>query len=362
MPIHLGIGSVCSDLIRNLDPDSLDFGPTSIRPASAALSPLDQFVIPTGFTLEFLMRTSSSRRHSLGFTLIELLVVIAIIAILIALLLPAVQQAREAARRTQCKNNLKQVGLAVHNYADVHRVFPPGWIAVDPATRMPSAHEGTSGIGWAAMILPYMEQNNVWLQFNASLPLTDPANAAFMRNQMPAYKCPSDPQQDYFAIYEEGGGAMLAELPIANYIGCFGPEELDGCENAPGDAPVQSDGTCRGDGAFFHNSRVKIADITDGTSNTFLAGERRTNKQDQWFTTWVGMIAEGEEAFQRVLGSADHVPNDPHHHFDDFSSMHTGGAQFGLCDGSVRFVSENIDRTVYQSVSTISGGEVVGEW
>lgn len=309
------------------------------------------------------MRThSTSLRRSRGFTLIELLVVIAIIAILVALLLPAVQQAREAARRTQCKNNLKQIGLAVHNYADVHKVFPPGWIAVEPATRQPSAHEGTSGIGWAAMVLPFMEQDNVWKQFNSSLPLTDPANAAFMRNQLPAYKCPSDPQQDYFAIYEEGGGAQLAELPIANYVGCFGPEELDGCENAAGDAPVLPDGTCRGEGAFYHNSRVRIADITDGTSNTFLAGERRTNKDLLWFTTWVGMIAEGEEAFQRVLGSADHVPNDPVAHFDDFSSRHTGGSQFGLCDGSVRFVSENIDKSVYQSVATISGGEVVGEF
>ena len=111
-------------------------------------------------------RLSGTRR---GFTLIELLVVIAIIAILIALLLPAVQQAREAARRTQCKNNLKQIGLALHNYLDVTQVLPPGWIAVDD-TGAPSAHEGTSGVGWATMILPYMGQANIYNQFNASLP------------------------------------------------------------------------------------------------------------------------------------------------------------------------------------------------
>ena len=126
-----------------------------------------------------------------GFTLIELLVVIAIIAVLIGLLLPAVQKVREAASRLKCKNNLKQIGLALHNYLDVAGVFPPGWIAVDD-TGAPSAHEGTSGVGWAAMILPYMEQKNIYSQFNASLPLTDPANAAFLRNQIPAYKCPSD--------------------------------------------------------------------------------------------------------------------------------------------------------------------------
>ncbi len=298
--------------------------------------------------------------RSRGFTLIELLVVIAIIAILIALLLPAVQQAREAARRTQCKNNLKQIGLALHNYHDTHRVFPPGWIAVIGG--VPSAHEGTSGVGWGTGILPYLEQNNIYQQFNASLPLTDPANALFLKSQIAGYKCPSDPQPDFFAIMEEGGGPVLAELPIANYIGCFGTEELGGCENSPGTLPVLANGTCKGNGAFYHNSSVRIAAITDGTTNTFLVGERRTRRELDWMTSWPGMIAEGEEAFQRICGSADHTPNHPDHHFDDFSSPNTGGAQFCLGDGSVRFISENIDVGVYQSLATIQGGEVVGEF
>jgi prepilin-type N-terminal cleavage/methylation domain-containing protein len=304
---------------------------------------------------------SASARRARGFTLIELLVVIAIIAILIALLLPAVQQAREAARRTQCKNNLKQIGLALHNYHDTYRIFPPGWIAVDD-TGAPSAHEGTSGVGWAAMILPYMEQQTVYSLFNPTRPLTDPVNAAFLRTQIPAYKCPSDPQPEFFAILEEGSGAIITDLPIANYPASFGTEELDGCENSPGDLPVMADGTCRSDGMFYHNSNVRIAFVTDGTSNTFMVGERRTRKDLDWYTTWPGMIAEGEEAFQRVCASADHVPNAPNMHFDDFSSAHTGGAQFCLGDGSVRFVSENIDHLLYQSVATINKGEVVGEF
>lgn len=303
-------------------------------------------------------KLSATRR---GFTLIELLVVIAIIAILIALLLPAVQQAREAARRTQCKNNLKQIGLALHNYLDVAGVLPPGWIAVDD-TGAPSAHEGTSGVGWATMILPYIEQANIYRQFNANLPLTDPANAAFLRNQIPAYKCPSDPQPEFFVIAEEGSGVPITGLPIANYIGNFGTEELDGCENAPGTFPVMADGTCKGNGAFYHNSKVRIADFTDGTTNTFIVGERKTVANLDWYSSWPGMIAEGEEAFQRVCGSADHPPNSPATHFDDFSSRHVGGAQFCLGDGSVRFISENIDRGVYQSLATIQGGEVVGEF
>lgn len=299
--------------------------------------------------------------RSRAFTLIELLVVIAIIAILIALLLPAVQQAREAARRTQCKNNLKQIGLALHNYHDTHRVFPPGWIAVD-GLRRPSAHLGTSGVAWATFILPYIEQTSIYQLFNPNVPLTDPTNATFLKTQIPGYKCPSDPQQDRFLIRQDGGGPVLAELPIANYIGTFGPESLDDCELSPGNLPVLADGTCKGRGMFYHNSSVRMAWITDGTTNTFMVGERKTRKDLDWFTSWPGMIADGEEAFQRVCGSADHVPNHAATHFDDFSSHHVGGAQFCLGDGSVRFISENMNSSLYQSLATIQGGEIVGEF
>ena len=304
------------------------------------------------------MHSIRSRR---GFTLIELLVVIAIIAILIALLLPAVQQAREAARRTQCRNNLKQIGLALHNYHDVSNTLPPGWIAVDNQGRH-AAHDGQSGVGWGAMILPYMEQKNAYELFDSRFSIIDPVNAAFLRVQMPAYKCPSDPQPDTFQINEEGTSAVLAELPIANYVGSFGTEELDGCENAPGNLPVMANGQCRGDGVFYHNSKVRFRDITDGTSNTFLTGERKTVPTLDWYSSWPGMVPEGEEAFQRVCGAADHTPNHPNNHFDDFSSPHTGGSQFCLGDGSVRFISENIDGGVYRGLATIQGGETTGEF
>ena len=303
--------------------------------------------------------TRSYRRR--GFTLIELLVVIAIIAVLIALILPAVQQAREAARRTQCKNNLKQLSLACHNYHDVHRVFPPGWISVNG--KVHDAHHGINGAGWATMILPFLEQAPLYESFDANRAIHDPVNVPFSSTRLTSMECPSDPKPPMWSIEDEHNpGAILAELPTTNYIGMFGPEELDGCENSPGTAPVSNVGQCIGSGVFYHNSRVAIRSITDGTSNTLILGERKTDSKLGWFSTWPGMVAEGEEAFQRILGSADHVPNDPHAHFDDFSSHHTGGTQFGLADGSVRFVSENLDRGIYRALSTIGGGELVGEY
>ncbi len=145
-------------------------------------------------------------------------------------------------------------------------------------------------------------------------------------------------------------------------MGVFGTEELDGCENAPGTDPVAGNGQCVGDGVFYHNSSTKIREMTDGTSNTLMVGERLTRESDGWYSTWAGMVSEGEEAFQRVLGSADHVPNDPAAHFDDFSSNHTGGAHFVLGDGSVHFISSSIDHDVYVALATRRGGEIPGEF
>ncbi|MEX0725453.1 MAG: DUF1559 domain-containing protein [Planctomycetaceae bacterium] len=296
-----------------------------------------------------------------GFTLIELLVVIAIIAVLIALLLPAVQQAREAARRTQCRNNLKQIGLALHNYHDSHNTFPSGWIGVTAGVH--TAHDGTNGAGWGTMILPYVDQANLYNLFNSSYNIEHPLNDAFRLTPLTLFRCPSDPQPDRWNIEEEGSpGTVICELPTANYVASFGTEEIDGCENPPGTPPVAANGQCLGDGAFYHDSVVRLRDLTDGSSNTLIAGERRTNEPLGWYSTWVGRVAEGEEAFQRVTGALDHPPNDPAAHFDDFSSVHEGGAQFVLGDGHVQFISENIDKNVYRALGTIQGGEVISEY
>ena len=119
---------------------------------------------------------------------------------------------------------------------------------------------------------------------------------------------------------------------------------------------------CTSDGIFYQNSHVKIRDIRDGTSSTIIAGERKTDEQLGWLSTWVGVVPEGAEAFNRILGSTDHTPNSPAGHFDDFSSQHAGGAHFLLGDGSVRFISDSVDLNLFQALSTRQGGESVGEF
>jgi prepilin-type N-terminal cleavage/methylation domain-containing protein len=304
-----------------------------------------------------------------GFTLIELLVVIAIIAVLIALLLPAVQQAREAARRSQCLNNLRQIGLALHNYHDTHGVFPSGWIGVDPATGRDYVHGG-SGFGWATMILPQLEQKNLYDRFDFRKSISDatgsPSNKSSLATKLPVFACPSDPHPDTWDIQPEGGGAALATLATANYVGLFGTryvgpladpggeDDLHLCEGLPVGSP------CRGDGILFHNSRVNLGNVTDGTSQTIMVGERASKALpggDRFYSTWSGAVPLGEESFARILGSTDHVPNAAQHE-EDFGSAHSGGgAHFILADGHAKFVSGNIDLMVFRAIGTRAGGE-----
>lgn len=310
------------------------------------------------------MNSHAPRRR--GFTLIELLVVIAIIAILIALLLPAVQQAREAARRVSCKNNMRQIGIATHNYHDVHRSFPPGWIGATAG--IGNDVEGNNGFGWGTMTLPYLEQSTLYNQLNFQVSIINPVNLPLLAHSLSVFRCPSDPQPTVWEMEQEGSpGNVLADLATANYVGVFGSgdnqrggRELHDCEGFIGQ--------CTGNGMFFHNSRIKMRDITDGTSNTLAIGERRTfplGVSTAHYSTWSGVVPEGEETFARILGLTDHNPNSNNStmpHLDDFSSAHEGGAHFVFADGHIRFISENIDNNLYQWLSTRSNGEVVGDF
>lgn len=292
---------------------------------------------------------STTHAHRRGFTLIELLVVVAVIAILIALLLAAVQQAREAARRASCKNNLKQLGLALHNYHDVSSTLPSGWIGLDPATGQPDP-EGSPGWGWAARILPQLERQNVTSGLvNLSLPITHPSNGIARVTPLPVYLCPSDSGTIVWPLEDEDGG-VLVRLAKSNYVGVFGTFDIE-------DAPAA------GEGLFFHNSRLPFAHITDGLSTTLMVGERSSVLG---YSTWTGVVPDGEEAMDRIVGICDLPPNpnpvdyDEEGEMDDFSSDHIMGTQFLFADGSVKWIAQDISVNVYRALATRAGGEIVG--
>lgn len=277
-----------------------------------------------------------------GFTLVELLVVIAIIGVLMALLLPAVQAAREAARATQCKNSIRQVGLALHNYHDTHERLPPGWIADAP--------EGTPGWGWMVSILPQLEQGALHDGLiKRNLPIDDAVNQQAREHVVKLFLCPSDPKPKQFQLGGPGGpgdtvddGPPVFLVARSNYVGVFGTLEIE-------------DDPTAGDGAFYFLSTTRFADITDGLSNTLLVGERGSRLGG---SLWQGVVPAASEAMARIVGISDHTPNHPDAHFDDFSSYHPSGVHFVLGDGSVRRIDDHIDLAIYQGLMTIGGGEV----
>ncbi len=289
----------------------------------------------------------SARR---GFTLVELLVVIAIIGALVALLLPAVQAAREAARASQCKNNLKQLGLAAHQYHDIMGRLPAGWIANQP--------EGVPGWGWSTALLPYLEQRPLDESIKRQLPIADTANQQARETVIPVLLCASDAHPKVFTIFggadagDQGqafatnvdAGTSLFRLARSNYVGMFGISEIEEIPAA-------------GEGVFYFLSRTRFAEIADGLSNTLMVGERGTKRGS---SVWAGVVEGANEAMARVVGVGDHVPNDPHHHFDDFASFHPGGVHFLYGDGSVQRMNNQIDIRVYQALCTRSGGESTG--
>jgi len=293
-------------------------------------------------------------RRRPAFSLIELLVVLAIIGILIALLLPAVQQAREMARRTQCKNNLRQVGLALHNYHEKAGMLPPGWVGVDLASRRHDP-QGVNGWGWAAQILPEIDQGVLFNRLNFQLSVADPANAEARIVGLVLYRCPSDPGPERFTIENSAGEALL-ELARANFVGNFGSRSLAACEE------MGVGGICIGDGVLYHNSSIRFDDIDDGTSYTLIAGERHSRREAGFYSSWVGVIPGARQRAARILGSADHPPAAVSTHEEDYGSLHSGGAQFLMGDNSVRFISSTIDAGVFGKLATRDGNEQVGEF
>lgn len=331
-----------------------------------------------------------------GFTLIELLVVIAIIAVLIALLLPAVQQAREAARRSQCKNNLKQIGLAFHNYHDTYRMFPYG-------TFLSSMFNyGT----WGVAILPYLDQAPLYSKWISEVPAIEGAqllgyaaadvnqNLAVIETVLPAYQCPSAVGASKFR-YEIPAEAMGGGVPPFNIAWTAGRSDYSPASGINSGFlniayPVAGTAPSERKGALFMIGQdsspaplTSLSRITDGSSNTILVGERlgggdiyAKRKVDSAVSTarggangggW-GDLLNGENWVGGSNYSGDDsaggacVINCTNARNAGFYSFHEGGAHFLLCDGSVRFISENIGAPTFAAIVTRAGGEVVGEF
>jgi prepilin-type N-terminal cleavage/methylation domain-containing protein/prepilin-type processing-associated H-X9-DG protein len=304
------------------------------------------------------MRCPSRR----GFTLIELLVVIAIIAVLIGLLLPAVQQVREAAARLQCKNNLKQIGVAFHNYHAAFGVFSPGFLSGSAA---PDGEGTGPGWGWGAYLLPYLEQDNLYHRIDFTRDIRDPANAFARVQSLKVFLCPSDtPPAPTFTVVDEGG-ASLCDVAFGNYVGMGGTHEVTGYPDTGAGLQYQ--------GVLLRNSRVRFTDITDGSSNTLFVGERASRRSPM--TTWVGAVTgctvppqnpgyDNEGPPVLVLtntGTVEdaRVPNNPLDHVEDSNSQHKQGVNFLFGDGSVRSISNTINPVVWVAIGTRAGGEAV---
>ncbi len=358
-----------------------------------------------------------------GFTLIELLVVIAIIAVLIALLLPAVQSAREAARRAQCTNNLKQIGLAFANYEQTNQIYPPGGMTLVSSfsTATWGNEAGNNGVSWVALTLPYLEQNTVYsaINFSTGVNLNMQAFATAWYTRLAVMSCPSDGDQDGFRTFGSGnsngqdiaqnppasptGGAVM--VPVENYLGSFGDNYCIGCNNmgitfptetpykvwppVPGQPRVgwpgeqgtlldnfncsntgSAPGTLRGMFDVTTGQSVKLQSVTDGTSNTIAAGEglpaqRADNNVWEWNSGANGTTVpinyfSGQSCSLNGNGwGSTNWASRCAYTNTGFKSHHPGGCNFLFVDGSVHFLKQTINMFTYCALGSRNGGEVV---
>jgi prepilin-type N-terminal cleavage/methylation domain-containing protein len=309
-----------------------------------------------------------------AFTLVELLVVIAIIAILVGLLLPAVQSAREAARRMQCSNQLRQVGLALLNYENQARVLPYG-----------SDYQGRTGT-WAAFILPQLEQQPHFDAFDFTVPMGHTNNLTAVTTPVAAYRCPSDPQSSQPILAKRGDSPALnggntnpSDCAMLSYPASMGPTHPDNCPLCPDPTPSATNWCCQGcnfgsfgagcgvgngtfSGMFGRWPRsISVAEVRDGMSNTIMAGETLPAHY-----VWNGAFNPNFPVSGMTVPINTMESDDGQHSgslqkwavCSGFKSFHTGGAMFVLGDGSVHFLSESIDHKLYANLGTRSGGEV----
>lgn len=345
-----------------------------------------------------------------GFTLVELLVVIAIMGILVAMLLPAVQAAREAARRNSCSNNLKQIGLAALNFESAHGYLPPGYKSNSlstPASPLRDANtwDAPPGWGWSAYLLDYLEQSNLGEQIDFEQPIWHTAHAPTIRQQPSVFLCPSTtgPRDPFLATDESMSPITIAgtqvELGRSSYVASHGQESCWGECGASSSGEVfvdiytsetkvveiNGDASKVADGPFYRNSRVKLRQVTDGLSNTIFFGEHSSALSEK---TWVGVVPSasthplfaspenGSDAAATLVlvhagpsgGELDitglpivHPINFPTYHVGQMFAEHLGGGNVGLGDGSVRFVTDDVDLLLWAEYSSIGEGEIARE-
>ena len=350
------------------------------------------------------------RLRNRGFTLVELLVVIAIIGVLIALLLPAVQAAREAARRMQCVNNLKQLGLAVHNYEGSQKRLPPGYasnsmVSPPPPTRDSSTWDAPPGWGWGAFLLPHLELSAIGLQIDRELALWNPRFQQAIQTTLEVFLCPSSSgPREPFAVTDPSGDPIIidgsqVEVGRSHYVASHGQESCWGECGADPTAKiftniytsettivdVNGDVSKVADGPFYRNSTTEFREVTDGLSNTIFLGEHASTLSDK---TWVGVVPgaltlprfkspeNGDDAAATLVlvhggpsgGELDitgfpiiHPVNFPTYHVGQMYAEHIGGGNVCFGDGSVRFVSEDVDLMLWAEMSSLAEGEVLSQ-
>lgn len=315
---------------------------------------------------------SSSAKQRKGFTLIELLVVIAIIAILIALLLPAVQQAREAARRSTCKNQLKQIGLALHNYHETHRIFPQGGFGQSIGSGTGNTTANNVSMSFLVMILPFVDQAPLYETFNLNRGYQHSTNMQACLNVPPVYHCPSSNKTKSTHTSEV---VISAPVFASHYVGNMGPVGTNPVTSAPYPLECEnpSAGTsitnCRSGNDVSAlgvlggpRSAIRLRDVIDGTSNTIMVGEMSGHK---YLAEIIAPRAWDRGCHNDSCGSSKNVKFGINVHgfisgeFNNmsFGSQHEGGAHLLMADGSVHFASENVDLNVYLSTASREGEE-----
>ena len=321
------------------------------------------------------LRTVRFRPSRQGFTLIELLVVIAIIAVLIALLLPAVQQAREAARRTQCKNNLKQIGLALHNYHGTHKVFPAAVYSKGACTTGTPDPLTLNASGWT-MLLPFLELGNLYEQYDSTQaachyvtgggPIAgDPMNNAdVVSTLVPAFICPSENESSYSTEADDryliAPGETTIRGALTNYDFSTEWQNVYSCNEYHTRPAAEKR-------MFSDNSDTRIANVTDGTSNTVAVSETRLGIANGAPSAWGyrGWVMIGVDIYYQGINDTVRSGTDYAPQLGDWGtagSHHTGGCHVLMADGSVQFLSESINRTTLLNLSRMSDGNVVGEY